>query len=72
MLALFTFLLGAFAFFKIGRKYQDFQDLMLARRVARLVIQREKFQKDQDEYEKYERQDERIRKVNEKIEGELL
>lgn len=72
MLALFTFLLGAFAFFQIGRKYQDFQDLMLARRVARLVIQREKFQKDQDEYEKYERQDERIRKVNEKIEGELL
>ncbi|MEN1990817.1 hypothetical protein [Paenibacillus hubeiensis] len=71
MLALFTFCLGAFAFFKIGRKYQDFQDLMLARRVARLVDQREKFQREQAEYEKYERQDERIRKVNEKIGEEM-
>lgn len=72
MLAIFTFCLGAFAFFKIGRKYQDFQDLMLARRVAKLVDQRERFQKEQIEYDKYERQDERIRKVNSKIEEELL
>lgn len=71
MLALLTFCLGLFAGWKFGRRYQDFADLMMARRVARLVVQREKFQKDQEEYDKYERQDERIRKVNDRIEGEL-
>ncbi|MNV78345.1 hypothetical protein D3C71_1718290 [compost metagenome] len=30
----------SWAFFTLGRKYQDFQDIMLARRVARLVEQR--------------------------------
>jgi uncharacterized membrane protein len=71
MVAIVAFLIGSFAFFKIGRKYQDFQDLMLARRVAKLVDQRDRFQREQVEYEKYERQDEHIRKVNSKIEEEL-
>lgn len=30
----------SWAFFTLGRKYQDFQDIMLARRVARLIEQR--------------------------------
>lgn len=71
MLALFTFCLGAFAFWHLGRRYQDFQDLMFARRVAKLIDQRDKFQKEREEYDKYERQDERLRKVQERIEGEI-
>lgn len=43
----------------------------MARRVAKLIDQRERFQKEQQEYEKFERQDERLRKLNEKIEGEI-
>ncbi|WP_157660339.1 hypothetical protein [Burkholderia ubonensis] len=56
---------------KFGRRYQDFQDLMLARRVAKIVDQRDRFAKEQQEYEKWERQDERIRKVNDNLREEL-
>lgn len=49
--------------FKLGRKYQDFQDLMLARRVSKLVGQREQLSKEQDEYEKYVRQDKRLSRL---------
>ncbi|MNW44042.1 hypothetical protein D3C74_212590 [compost metagenome] len=71
MLYIFIFCLGLFGGWKLGRRYQDFQDLMLARRVAKIVDQRDKFQKDQEDYLKYERQDERIRKINNKIAEEL-
>lgn len=71
MLAILLFALGLFAGYKFGRKYQDFQDLMLARRVAKIIDQRDKFQKEQQEYEKWERQDERIRKVNDNLREEL-
>lgn len=71
MLALLTFVLGGILFWKLGRRYQDFQELMLARRISKLVAQREKFSKEQAEYEKWERDDDRIGKVNKKIEGEL-
>lgn len=71
MLAILLFVLGLFAGYKFGRRYQDFQDLMLARRVAKIIDQREKFQKEQQEYEKWERQDERIRKVNDNLREEL-
>jgi hypothetical protein len=47
MLAILLFVLGLFAGYKFGRRYQDFQDLMLARRVAKIIDQREKFQKEQ-------------------------
>lgn len=71
MLALLTFVLGGILFWKLGRRYQDFQELMLARRISKLVAQREKFSKEQSEYEKWERDDERIGKLNRKIESEL-
>ncbi|MNP40914.1 hypothetical protein D3C76_1345860 [compost metagenome] len=71
MLAIVMFVLGGFVGWKVGRRYQDFQELMLARRISKLVIQRDKFAKEQDEYERWERQDERIRKVNSKIGDEL-
>lgn len=71
MLALILFVLGCFVGWKVGRRYQDFQDLMLARRVAKIVDQRERFAKDHDEYEKWERQDERIGKASAKLREEL-
>lgn len=68
MLALLMFVLGGFVGWKVGRRYQDFQELMLARRISKLVVQREKFAKEQVEYEKWERDDARIGKVNKQIE----
>lgn len=71
MLAVLMFILGGFVGWKVGRRYQDFQELMLARRISKLVVQREKFSKEQAEYEKWERDDERISKVNRRMEEEL-
>lgn len=71
MLAVLMFILGGFIGWKVGRRYQDFQELMLARRISKLVVQREKFSKEQAEYEKWERDDERISKVNRRMEEEL-
>lgn len=71
MLYIVLFAVGLFAGWKLGRKYQDFQDIMLARRVAKIVDQRERFEKERAEYEKFEKQDERIRKVNERLKEEL-
>lgn len=71
MLAVALFILGCFVGWKLGRRYQDFQDLMLARRVAKIVDQRDRFAKEQGEYEKWERQDERIRKANDNLREEL-
>lgn len=55
-----AFAVGIFVGWKLGRKYQDFQDIMLARRVAKLVEQREKIQKEKEQYEMWEQQDMRI------------
>lgn len=44
---------------RLGRKYQDFQDLMIARRVAKLVDQRDLVEKEREQYERWERQDRR-------------
>lgn len=71
MIAIFTFLVGGCVFWHLGRRYQDFQDLMLARRVSKLVVQREQLAKEQSDYERFERQDARLRKVNEKLEEEI-
>lgn len=49
--------------FKLGRKYQDLQDLMLARRVAKLVGQREQLDKEREDYEHWVKQDKRIAKT---------
>lgn len=61
LIALVMFWLG----WMLGRKYQDFQDLMIARRVAKLVDQREQVSNERDQYEKWERQDNRIKRVME-------
>lgn len=45
---------------RLGRKYQDFQDLMIARRVAKLVDQREQVSKEREQYEKWAERDRRI------------
>lgn len=71
MLALLMFVLGGVVFWKLGRRYQDFQELMLARRISKLVVQREKFAKEQVEYEKWERDDARISKVTKQIDREI-
>lgn len=65
-------LVALFLGFKLGRKYQDFQDLMLARRVSKLVIQREQLAKEQEDYERWERQDRRLGKLMERSEKEAL
>lgn len=54
---------------KLGRKYQDFTDIMLARRVAKLVSQREQVAKDHGDYEKWVRQDRRLANVKSQGEG---
>lgn len=71
MLAIAMLVLGLIVGWKIGRRYQDFQDLMMARRVAKIVDQRERFAKEHEEYAKWERQDERIGKVNAQLKEEL-
>lgn len=48
---------------KLGRKYQDFQDIMIARRVAKIVEQREQVNRERENFEKWERQDKRLKKV---------
>lgn len=45
---------------RLGRKYQDFQDLMIARRVAKLVDQRDQVSKEREQYEKWAERDRRI------------
>lgn len=52
--------LSFFVAWKLGRKYQDFTDIMLAKRVAKLIDQREQVEKDRIEYEKWVNQDKKI------------
>lgn len=49
---LFSLLIVMIISFKLGRKYQDFADLMLARRVSKLISQREQIRKEQEEWNK--------------------
>lgn len=63
MTAIIVGILAFYVGWKLGRKYQDFQDIMLARRVAKLVEQREKVNKEREEFERWERQDARISKL---------
>lgn len=50
---------------KLGRKYQDFQDLLVARRVAKLVEQRDTVSKEREQFERWQRQDERLKRMQE-------
>lgn len=52
---------------RLGRKYQDFQDLMIARRVAKLVDQREQVAKDREQYEAWAERDRRIGTVRKEL-----
>ena len=63
MTAIIVGILAFYVGWKLGRKYQDFQDIMLARRVAKLVEQREKVNKEREEFERWERQDARLAKL---------
>jgi hypothetical protein len=61
----------AFISFKLGRVYTDFQDLMIARRVSKIVMQRDQIQKEQTEYEKSLEIDYKMSRIkNKKIELE--
>jgi hypothetical protein len=37
---------------KLGARYQDFQDIMLARRVSKIILQGKQFQAEAEQYEK--------------------
>jgi hypothetical protein len=63
MVTIFALLVGLFVGWKLGRKYQDFSDLMLARRIAKMVEQRDTVAKDREDFERWERQDRRHRKA---------
>lgn len=60
MITLIVGIVMLFAGFKLGRVYQDFQDIMLARRVSKLVSQREQLSKEQDDYDRAVKLDRKI------------
>lgn len=68
MAAIIGFLVGGYVFWKLGRKYQDFQDIMLARRIAKIIEQGEQLNKDKEQFDKWERQDKRMKKIFEEEE----
>lgn len=65
------YIVCAFAFFWVGLKYGELRDIMLARRISRLVAQQQGVQKDQEDYERWQRQDKRIGKRQREREREL-
>lgn len=52
-----------FVGWKLGRKYQDFQDIMLAKRIAKMIDQRNTLEKEREAYARYERLDEKYGKT---------
>jgi len=73
MITIIYIIATAVIFWKLGRRYQDFQDLMLARRVSKIVMQREQFEKDHSDYERFEAIEKRMKKVRDAADqdGEL-
>lgn len=63
---LVTALVVFFVGWKLGRKYQDLQDIMLARRVTKIIEQGNSLALEKEQYKKWQAQDERVRKVIEK------
>lgn len=55
-----TGLVMLFMGWKLGRKYQDLQDIMLARRVTKIIEQGNSLQREKEQYEKWQKQHERI------------
>jgi hypothetical protein len=56
----------SWAFFSLGRKYQDFQDIMLARRVARLIDQRKQVREGNEVFEEAQALDPRVAKFKDR------
>jgi hypothetical protein len=52
MITLLVGLVFLFIGMKLGARYQDFQDIMLARRVSKIINQGKQFQEDKEQYEK--------------------
>lgn len=48
---------------RLGRKYQDFEDIMMARRIAKLIEQREQIGKERTDFDRWEKQDKRMGKI---------
>lgn len=63
-----AYIIIAVLFFLIGRKYQEFSDLMLARRISKMVRTSEKIASDVEQYEKAVRIDNKLSKRNQRIE----
>jgi hypothetical protein len=57
-----SLLVFSWAFFTLGRKYQDFQDIMLARRVTRLIEQRKQVREGNEIFQEAESLDPRLAK----------
>lgn len=70
MTTIFACLITAVIVWKVARKYQDFSDLMLARRIAKMVEQRDRVTKDIDDFARWERQDKRLAKKMRKMEDD--
>lgn len=51
-----SLVLNGWVSFVLGRKYQDMQDIMLARRVAKLIEQRKKVAQGSEEWTEIEEQ----------------
>lgn len=59
MLIAIGFIFCAWVFFVLGKKYQDLQDIMLARRVAKLIDTRESLNKEREQFERWAEQEAR-------------
>lgn len=57
------YILIGIACFIVGRKYQELADLMMARRIAKLVEQRNKVADEKEQFDRYVERDQRIGKV---------
>ncbi|HEY0827111.1 MAG TPA: hypothetical protein VGE40_03375 [Bacilli bacterium] len=60
---LVSLFLVAWIFFKFGAKYQDLQDLMLARRIAKIIKQSNLLKESQEAYEAYMKDDPSLKHV---------
>lgn len=66
MLYLLVALIVAFPAFKLGMKYKDFQDLMTARRLKKLMEEQEQFKKEMEDYERAEEMEKKLKEHYEK------
>lgn len=60
---LFVFIITAIIFSKVGVKYGELRDLMLAKRISKMIINQQQVAKDMEQYKQYVRADEKLAKV---------